>query len=436
MNTRPPESEPLLTPAEVAAMFRVDPKTVTRWAKAGKLSSIRTLGWTPPLPRVRGTRAADRDGSRAAARRRGLTSQVGPVDAAPHDFGRSVGASPGRRGERARPGDAPPHRQVRGASRRPAQRSAAHVLPTAAVPPWSRCSQVTPTAMSSAPARADQHPAGHRVPEVRRRQPQHQQARRRSHRPAPGAVQRSRAPREHEGQAGQPEQQDAQARRLGERPQQARQQRQGQARRDSATSGRGVRAAAQLPQARPRAARRARQGVGLGLADAQVLQAAPSSPPRAAPPPASRAAAGPRAAAHAGDRDPGHGEVDRPPRSPVVRRAASSTPSRRQRDRRRRPHRPRARCVPRPGPAPTHQRRGAYGAQSASADEHEQPDQRATHGWAASSSRPTVQAEPGHAAAKHGAGHRRDTPSSGYEVHRPRSRPGQPRGRPRVSHAA
>jgi excisionase family DNA binding protein len=41
---RSPESEPLLTPAEVATMFRVDPKTVTRWAKAGKLSSIRTLG--------------------------------------------------------------------------------------------------------------------------------------------------------------------------------------------------------------------------------------------------------------------------------------------------------------------------------------------------------------------------------------------------------
>ena len=44
MNTRPPESEALLTPAEVASMFRVDPKTVTRWAKAGKLSAIRTLG--------------------------------------------------------------------------------------------------------------------------------------------------------------------------------------------------------------------------------------------------------------------------------------------------------------------------------------------------------------------------------------------------------
>lgn len=36
--------ENLLTPAEVAAMFRVDPKTVTRWAKAGRLTSIRTLG--------------------------------------------------------------------------------------------------------------------------------------------------------------------------------------------------------------------------------------------------------------------------------------------------------------------------------------------------------------------------------------------------------
>ena len=36
--------ENLLTPAEVATLFRVDPKTVTRWAKAGKLTSIRTLG--------------------------------------------------------------------------------------------------------------------------------------------------------------------------------------------------------------------------------------------------------------------------------------------------------------------------------------------------------------------------------------------------------
>jgi len=39
-----PLEEHLLTPAEVATIFRVDPKTVTRWAKAGKLTSIRTLG--------------------------------------------------------------------------------------------------------------------------------------------------------------------------------------------------------------------------------------------------------------------------------------------------------------------------------------------------------------------------------------------------------
>ena len=44
MPNRATDAEPLLTPAEVATMFRVDPKTVTRWAKAGKLTSIRTLG--------------------------------------------------------------------------------------------------------------------------------------------------------------------------------------------------------------------------------------------------------------------------------------------------------------------------------------------------------------------------------------------------------
>lgn len=41
---RPTEPDVLLTPAEVAAMFRVNPKTVTRWARAGKISAIRTLG--------------------------------------------------------------------------------------------------------------------------------------------------------------------------------------------------------------------------------------------------------------------------------------------------------------------------------------------------------------------------------------------------------
>ena len=38
------DQEVLLTPAEVASLFRVDPKTFTRWAVSGKLTSIRTLG--------------------------------------------------------------------------------------------------------------------------------------------------------------------------------------------------------------------------------------------------------------------------------------------------------------------------------------------------------------------------------------------------------
>ena len=40
----PQNDDALLTPSEVAAMFRVNPKTVTRWARAGKISAIRTLG--------------------------------------------------------------------------------------------------------------------------------------------------------------------------------------------------------------------------------------------------------------------------------------------------------------------------------------------------------------------------------------------------------
>lgn len=34
----------LMTPSEVAALFRVDPKTVTRWAANGRITSIRTPG--------------------------------------------------------------------------------------------------------------------------------------------------------------------------------------------------------------------------------------------------------------------------------------------------------------------------------------------------------------------------------------------------------
>ena len=41
----------LLTPAEVAKLFHVDPKTVTRWAQAGKLTYRRTLGGHRRYPR-------------------------------------------------------------------------------------------------------------------------------------------------------------------------------------------------------------------------------------------------------------------------------------------------------------------------------------------------------------------------------------------------
>jgi excisionase family DNA binding protein len=34
----------LLTPAEVATLFRVSPKTVSRWAEAGRLPVVKTLG--------------------------------------------------------------------------------------------------------------------------------------------------------------------------------------------------------------------------------------------------------------------------------------------------------------------------------------------------------------------------------------------------------
>lgn len=33
-----------MRPGEVAALFGVNPKTVTRWAKEGRLPSIRTVG--------------------------------------------------------------------------------------------------------------------------------------------------------------------------------------------------------------------------------------------------------------------------------------------------------------------------------------------------------------------------------------------------------
>lgn len=42
----------LMLPSEVAALFRVNPKTVTRWAETGRLSSVKTLGGHRRYPRA------------------------------------------------------------------------------------------------------------------------------------------------------------------------------------------------------------------------------------------------------------------------------------------------------------------------------------------------------------------------------------------------
>jgi excisionase family DNA binding protein len=44
MNDQTPVTAELMTPGEVAALLRVDPKTVTRWAAADRIRSIRTPG--------------------------------------------------------------------------------------------------------------------------------------------------------------------------------------------------------------------------------------------------------------------------------------------------------------------------------------------------------------------------------------------------------
>ncbi|MDP9021654.1 MAG: BldC family transcriptional regulator [Actinomycetota bacterium] len=44
MQRRGDDEEELLTPGQVAKRFGVNPKTITRWADAGKLTAIRTLG--------------------------------------------------------------------------------------------------------------------------------------------------------------------------------------------------------------------------------------------------------------------------------------------------------------------------------------------------------------------------------------------------------
>lgn len=44
MTTTTVDAPLLLTPGEVARLFSVTPKTVARWAAAGRLTAVRTLG--------------------------------------------------------------------------------------------------------------------------------------------------------------------------------------------------------------------------------------------------------------------------------------------------------------------------------------------------------------------------------------------------------
>jgi len=76
MTSRAVEAEALLTPAEVAALFRVDPKTVTRWAKAGKLTSLRTLGGHRRYREFEVRNLLGGDGDRLLTRSR---SKLGPA---------------------------------------------------------------------------------------------------------------------------------------------------------------------------------------------------------------------------------------------------------------------------------------------------------------------------------------------------------------------
>ena len=63
------DSEPLLTPAEVAAMFRVDPKTVTRWAKSDE-GKRRIAEGEAERQREREAETAARRATAAEARKR------------------------------------------------------------------------------------------------------------------------------------------------------------------------------------------------------------------------------------------------------------------------------------------------------------------------------------------------------------------------------
>jgi excisionase family DNA binding protein len=68
----------LMRPTEVAELFGVDPKTVTRWGRAGKLPSIRTPGGHRRYPReaVMALLRGEPDGAVSVDGRQGPALQV------------------------------------------------------------------------------------------------------------------------------------------------------------------------------------------------------------------------------------------------------------------------------------------------------------------------------------------------------------------------
>ncbi len=84
MNETPAGRDRLLTPGEVATLFRVDPKTVTRWAAAGRINSIRTPGGHRRF-RESEVRALLEGGRRDASRSTSIPAQPQPGRSAiPH----------------------------------------------------------------------------------------------------------------------------------------------------------------------------------------------------------------------------------------------------------------------------------------------------------------------------------------------------------------
>jgi excisionase family DNA binding protein len=73
----------LLTPGEVASLFRVDPKTVTRWAAAGRINSIRTPGGHRRFRESEIRELLRHDGSNVAAQTVPAPSPRVALDSAP-----------------------------------------------------------------------------------------------------------------------------------------------------------------------------------------------------------------------------------------------------------------------------------------------------------------------------------------------------------------